>query len=98
MRETNFTFRVGKGLKVAFAKAARAEDRPASLLLRDFMRDYVQRHHERAAHDEWFRGQVLESLRDADDPKTPRLSHSNVEALFRRLRAGPVPKAVRRQK
>ncbi|MGN5166407.1 hypothetical protein [Aeromonas veronii] len=43
MVQTNFTCRVDLGLKEAFLLAAKANDRPASVLIRDFMRDYVQR-------------------------------------------------------
>lgn len=43
MEQTNFTCRVDADLKQAFLRAAKANDRPASVLIRDFMRDYVQR-------------------------------------------------------
>jgi predicted transcriptional regulator len=43
MEQTNFTCRVDSDLKQAFLRAAKANDRPASVLIRDFMRDYVQR-------------------------------------------------------
>jgi hypothetical protein len=39
MADTTFTFRVDQELKHAFTEAARANDRPGSQLLRDFMRD-----------------------------------------------------------
>ena len=42
-QQTNFTCRVDADLKQAFLRAAKANDRPASVLIRDFMRDYVQR-------------------------------------------------------
>ena len=42
MEQTNFTCRVDADLKKAFLRAAKAKDRPASVLIRDFMRDYVQ--------------------------------------------------------
>lgn len=42
-RQTNFTCRVDVDLKRAFLQAAKSNDRPASVLIRDFMRDYVQR-------------------------------------------------------
>jgi len=64
MPETTFTFRVDQELKKAFPETVRANDRPDSQLLRDFMRDYV----ERAAHDAWFRAEVEQSLKEADDP------------------------------
>jgi predicted transcriptional regulator len=41
-RQSNFTCRVDADLKQAFLRAAKANDRPASVLIRDFMRDYVQ--------------------------------------------------------
>jgi predicted transcriptional regulator len=43
MEQKNFTCRVDADLKQAFLRAAKANDRTASVLIRDFMRDYVQR-------------------------------------------------------
>lgn len=43
MQQSNFTCRVDAELKQAFLRAARSNDRPASILIRDFMREYVQR-------------------------------------------------------
>jgi len=43
MEQSNFTCRVDAELKQAFLRAAKANDRPASILIRDFMRGYVQR-------------------------------------------------------
>jgi predicted transcriptional regulator len=43
MNQKNFTCRVDEELKTAFIQAAQANDRPASVLIRDFMRDYVRR-------------------------------------------------------
>jgi predicted transcriptional regulator len=74
MPETTFTFRVDQELKKAFTEAARANDRPGSQLLRDFMRDYV----ERAEHDAWFRAEVKQSLKEADDPNVELIPHEEV--------------------
>ena len=41
-QQSNFTCRVDADLKRAFLRAAKANDRPASVLIRDFMRGYVQ--------------------------------------------------------
>lgn len=46
--ETTFTFRVDNELKAAFLDAARGNDRSASMLLRDFMREYIEREKEAA--------------------------------------------------
>ena len=43
MEQTNLTCRVDADLKQAFLRTAKANDRSASVLIRDFMRDYVQR-------------------------------------------------------
>ncbi|ECE0813702.1 hypothetical protein AH069_08200 [Salmonella enterica subsp. enterica] len=43
MVQTNFTCRVDADLKHAFLRAAKANDRSASVLIRDFMRAYVHR-------------------------------------------------------
>ncbi len=45
----SFNFRVDPELKAAFAAAAAKEDKPAGQVLRDFMRGYVERQHDRAA-------------------------------------------------
>ena len=79
MPETTFTFRVDDELKQAFTKAARANDRPGSQLLRDFMREYV----ERAEYDAWFRAEVEQALKEADDPNTEWIPHEQVLQKWR---------------
>lgn len=46
-KEIAFTIRVESALKDAFLSAAQSQDRTASQLLRDFMRDYVKKHGQR---------------------------------------------------
>lgn len=43
MEQKNFTCRVDGNLKQDFIRAAKTNDRSASVLVRDFMRDYVTR-------------------------------------------------------
>ncbi len=43
--DINFTFRTPAELKEAFVKSAKLNNRNASLLLRDFMQEYIDRHH-----------------------------------------------------
>jgi hypothetical protein len=40
----------------------------------------MKRAHEAAAHDRWFRSQVEEALREADDPATASIPHEQVMA------------------
>lgn len=69
MTEATFTFRVDEALKAEFTQAAKAKDRTAAQLLRDFMRDFVQRQNEAAEYDAWFRREVQIALDEADDGK-----------------------------
>lgn len=64
--ETTFTFRVNETLKTDFATAAKARDRTGAQLLRDFMREFVQRQQDMAEHDAWFRQQVQKGIDSAN--------------------------------
>jgi predicted transcriptional regulator len=91
MPDTNFTFRVDQKLKDAFTEAARANDRPGSQLLREFMRDYV----ERAEHDLWFRAEVEQSLKEADDPNAEWVPHEEVVRKWQARRSKLMRKVSR---
>lgn len=85
MNEATFTFRVDETLKNEFASAAKARDRTGAQLLRDFMRDFVQKQRVAAEHDAWFRHQVQIGLESAN---TDRLvPTAEVEAKFAARRA-----------
>ena len=87
MTDATFTFRLDNGLKAAFAEVAKAQDRTSAQLLRVLMRAEVSRRHEAAEHDVWFRGEVEQALREADDPNVSRVSHERVGESWRRKRA-----------
>ncbi len=56
---TTYTVRVPTPLKKAFDSVATLQERNGSQLLREFMRDYVQRNAGQALiHEDWFRQQV----------------------------------------
>lgn len=74
MAESSFTFRVEGDLKAKFTEAAKAHDRSAAQLLRDFMREYVMHEQDRAEHDAWFRSKVREALADS----RPGITHDAV--------------------
>lgn len=76
MAETTFTFRVDEDLKTSFTNIAKAHDRPGSQLLRDFMRQYV----EKAEHNVWFRAEVEQGLRELEDPNVELIPNEQVEA------------------
>lgn len=85
MSEATFTFRVDEGLKNEFATAAKARDRTGAQLLRDFMREFVQRQQEAAKHDAWFRRQVQTGLDSANSGRL--VPGAEVEAKFAARRA-----------
>jgi predicted transcriptional regulator len=93
MADTTFTFRVDQELKHAFTEAARANDRPGSQLLRDFMRDYVGR----AEHDVWFRAEVEQSLKEADDPAVELVPHEEVVRKWQERRGKVIKRAERKR-
>lgn len=85
MSEATFTFRVDEALKNEFATAAKARDRTGAQLLRDFMREFVQKQQEVAEYDAWFRREVQAGL---DSASAGRLvPASEVEAKFAARRA-----------
>lgn len=85
MSEATFTFRVDEALKTEFATVAKAHDRTGAQLLRDFMREYVQRQQEAAEHDTWFRRQVQTGLDSANAGRL--MPAAEVEAKFAARRA-----------
>jgi predicted transcriptional regulator len=85
MSDATFTFRVDDSLKHAFATAAKASDRTAAQLLRDFMREFVQQQREAADHDTWFRRQVQAGLASAEAGHL--VPAADVEARFAARRA-----------
>jgi hypothetical protein len=57
------------------------------------MRESIQRQEEEQAHDRWFRGEVEQGMREADDPDVPRIPHDDVRSNWRRQRAELVRRA-----
>lgn len=84
MNEATFTFRVEVELKESFATAAKARDRTGAQLLRDFMRDFVQKQQDASDYDVWFRSQVQAGLDSANAGRL--VPAEEVEAEFARRR------------
>lgn len=85
MSEATFTFRVDEALKNEFATAAKARDRTAAQLLRDFMRDFVVQQQDADGYDAWFRRQVQAGLDSAHAGRL--IPAAEVEAKFAARRA-----------
>jgi predicted transcriptional regulator len=93
MGEATFTFRVDDNLKSAFAELAKAEDRTSAQLLRALMRREVAQRRAALEHDAWFRSEVEQAVREADDPMIERIPNEIVEAEWAIQRAELVKRA-----
>jgi hypothetical protein len=83
-KEAIFTLKLEADLRDQFMAEAVAAHRPASQLVRELMRDFVKRQRDAREHDAWFRAEVEQSMREADDPKVKRISHEEVASRWRR--------------
>ena len=92
LKEENFNFRVPADLKADFKAAAETEDRPAAQVIREFMRDYVERHKPEPGYDEWFRQQVQEAL----DDDSPGIPHEQVMREMRERLEARIARASKR--
>ncbi|MGD0226439.1 MAG: antitoxin of toxin-antitoxin stability system [Terriglobia bacterium] len=80
-KEAVFTVKLETDLRDAFTAEAEAAHRPASQIVREFMREFVQRQREAREHDSWFRAEVQQALRD---PR-PGMPHDAVMAETRAI-------------
>jgi predicted transcriptional regulator len=63
-KEAVFTVKLEAELRDAFMAEATAKHVPASQLVREFMRDYVERQRRAREYDEWYRREVEKGLAD----------------------------------
>jgi predicted transcriptional regulator len=80
-----FTFKLEPELRKSFAAEAEALDRPASQVLRELMRGFVQERQEARDYDSFVRDKVAEG--DADVAAGRILSHEQVKQRARSRRA-----------
>jgi predicted transcriptional regulator len=73
-KEAVFTVKLESDLRDAFTAAAEETHRPASQIVREFMREFVQRQRETREHDAWFRAEVQRAL----DDSRPGIPHDTV--------------------
>jgi predicted transcriptional regulator len=85
-----FTVKLEADLRDAFIAEAEATHRPASQLVREFMREFVRRQREAREHDAWFRAKVQEAL----DDRRPGIPHDVVmddtRTIIDRIAAGKI--------
>jgi predicted transcriptional regulator len=95
-KEAMFTLKLEPELRDQFMAEAAATDRPASQIVREFMRDFIKRQREAREHDAWFRGEVEQGMREANDTSVRRIPHEEVASNWRRQRAALVKGAGER--
>lgn len=62
-KESVFTVKLETSLRDEFMAEAAAAHRPASQIVRDFMRDFIRHQRDARNHDAWFREKVEEALK-----------------------------------
>jgi predicted transcriptional regulator len=97
MKEAVFSLKLEPELRADFMAEAEAADRPASQVVREFMRDYVRQQRAARAHDAWFRAEVERGLVDLADPNAELVPNEQVEAEWRVRRAEMVKRAGQRK-
>jgi predicted transcriptional regulator len=74
LKQAVFTMKLEPNLRDEFMAAAEETHRPASQLVRDFMRNFVQEQRQLQEHDAWFQNQVQASI----DDKSQSIPHEQV--------------------
>lgn len=90
-KESVFTMKLEPELRAQFMAEAEATHRPASQILRELMREFIQRQREAREYDDFLRGKVAdarEQIRAGD-----YASADDVEARFAARRAQLLAKA-----
>ncbi len=90
-KEAVFTMKLEPELRDAFMAEAEAADRPASQIVREMMRDFVQKRKEEREYDEFVRRKVEIARRSIDAGRGR--SNEEVEARFAARRAELLRKA-----
>lgn len=97
-KDAVFTVKVEADLRAAFIAEAEAVHRPAAQLVREYMRDFIAQRQAEREHDAWFRGQVEEAVRQADDPTVARIPHEQIADDWQRQRAALMERASKSHK
>ncbi len=70
MKEAVFTLKLEADLRDAFMAEAKASHRPASQIVREFMREFVNKQQEDRDYAAWELADIERGLAEANDPNT----------------------------
>jgi predicted transcriptional regulator len=96
-KEAIFTLKLEAELRDQFLAEAAASHRPASQIVRELMREFVKRQREAREHDAWFRTEVEQGMREADDPSVRRIPHEEVASSWHEQRAELIKRSGERR-
>ncbi len=83
-KEAVFTMKLESKLRTEFMAEVEASHRPASQIVRDLMREFIQRQREKREYDAFLRQKVLAARSSMRERKGR--SNDEVEAKFRKRR------------
>lgn len=85
-KQARFTVELEPGLRAALLAEAEAAERSPAHIVRDLIDEFVRRQRDTRAYDAWFRAEIAQALREADDPTVKRIPNDEVEASWERKR------------
>jgi predicted transcriptional regulator len=86
-KRATLTIELEPELRDALVAEAEAIDRPPARVVHDLINDFVHRRRDAREYDAWFRAEVEQALREADDPTVERISNEVIRASWREQRA-----------
>jgi len=84
-KEAVFTMKLESSLREGFVAAAKAAHRPASQVMRELMREYIQREEQKQAYDVYLAQKVENGRQNIHEGRS--LSNDEVEVQFAARRA-----------
>ena len=84
-KEAVFTMKLEPDLRADFMAAAQASHRPASQILRELMRDFVQRQRQSREYEDFLHSKVDRARKQVAEGQLA--SHEDVESRFEKRRA-----------
>ena len=96
MKAASLTVELEPELREALAAEAEAAGSSPAQLVHDLIDGFVRRQRDARDHDAWFREEVAQALRNADDPTVARIPDEDIRAswciqraeLLRRVNGG----------
>ena len=85
-KQAAFTVELEADLRHAGTRRGRGDRPAAARVVRDLIDDFVHQQRDAREHDAWFRAEVEQGLREADDPTVKRIANEEIRASWRRQR------------